>query len=202
MADWKKVTARSLGRIAGKYSALATVAGVVAIGGVAVLASLSDSVAAWAIGAAEVGILAAIAVSAAHITWSERRRIAQSALRISITAAAALAVAAGIGVVVVGASVAYRAADGAGVVQHNRQEVITASADWMPGETRTCTSFGHNAFAFLNCGGGRPRLMAVRFFGREQQPEYSLVFWKCTRNDDSFTCREAAGEKAATAQSN
>jgi len=35
----------------------------------------------------------------------------------------------------------------------------------------------------------------ITFYGRVEQPEYEWVQWRCTRNEDSFTCRQTGNSE-------
>jgi len=47
----------------------------------------------------------------------------------------------------------------------------------------------------VECDNGPGHLVKVTFWGRQEQPEYALVNWKCTRDADQFTCAEQGGAK-------
>ena len=110
---------------------------------------------------------------------------------------------------VIGYSV-YDSLDKKGLVSHEREATITAESNWFVGESKTCESdmrttrdmaedprsntqqFGY-ALAFLRCDGGPPHAVRIRFWGREVQPEYSAVQWRCTREEFGFTCVQISG---------
>ena len=101
---------------------------------------------------------------------------------------------------------AYLWADSNGYIPHREQAVITASGNWLTGESKECTSavldqkaasaVGKDsgyALAFVNCDDGSGHNIPVTFYGRAEQPEYKMVSWRCVRNDSSFTCYETGG---------
>jgi hypothetical protein len=90
-----------------------------------------------------------------------------------------------------------------GFDDHWAQVTITAQQNWFIGESKTCMnaplakadeehSAGY-ALTDLLCDDGPAHLMKVTFWGREQQPEYEQISWKCKRNADEFTCAELGG---------
>lgn len=46
------------------------------------------------------------------------------------------------------------------------------------------------AISQVNCDGGPEHSVKVTFFGRTEQSEYAWINWRCTRNEDSFTCKQ------------
>jgi hypothetical protein len=77
---------------------------------------------------------------------------------------------------------------------------------WLIGESKESVSYtvpaeyanirravGH-AVDLLHCDSGPNHQMKVTFWGRVNQPEYYSVTWKCTREQDAFTCYELSGQ--------
>ena len=97
----------------------------------------------------------------------------------------------------------YFFGDSAGLDSHTVESTITAQANWIVGESKFCTSvplfepYGGKqkgyAFDFVKCDDGPSHLVKVTFWGRQEQPEYALVNWKCTREADQFMCTEQGG---------
>jgi hypothetical protein len=88
--------------------------------------------------------------------------------------------------------------DSIGWASHDVETTITAEANWLVGEIKTCNSYiGQDGGAFdrIDCGKGSDRRMKITFYGRSKQPEYEIVTWKCTRTPNSFTCLELSGVK-------
>jgi hypothetical protein len=103
---------------------------------------------------------------------------------------------------------AYRWLDSYGVLSHRKEASLTASGDWFVGESKTCTSSPSNglngksadALSFLACDNGPQRQVSVEFWGRQDQPEYLVVRWKCTREESGFTCAEISGLREITVE--
>lgn len=85
---------------------------------------------------------------------------------------------------------------------HDAESTITAQANWILGESKYCTSLPEAAtdkheagyaFEFANCDEGPSHLVKITFWGREEQPEYVQVNWKCVRNADQLTCADQGG---------
>jgi hypothetical protein len=98
---------------------------------------------------------------------------------------------------------AYTGIDSAGWMQHRQDSVITAESNWFVGESKDCTSYpldektAHGmekptgyAISKISCDGGPEHSVKITFLGRTEQPDHSWVRWRCTRNQDSFTCKE------------
>ena len=93
--------------------------------------------------------------------------------------------------------------DDLGFKSHTAEVTITAQQNWFIGESKSCASAPlakadeHHRFGYaltdLLCDDGVGHLMKVTFWGREEQPEYAQVNWKCVRNADQFTCAEQGG---------
>lgn len=100
----------------------------------------------------------------------------------------------------------YDYIDSHGWVPHKKESIITAQDNWFVGERKDCASSPLDdqnarilkkpkgyAIQQINCDTGPERSVSVRFWGRTQQPEYDWVRWRCTRNQDSFTCKQTGG---------
>jgi hypothetical protein len=90
-------------------------------------------------------------------------------------------------------------------MEHREDSVITAQANWFVGESKECTSYPLDAktaqivnkpkgyaISQIKCDGGSEHSVKISFFGRTEQPEYDWITWRCTRNQDSFTCKQIA----------
>jgi uncharacterized lipoprotein YmbA len=109
----------------------------------------------------------------------------------------------------------YKDADGFGYMPHEAQTSIAVPSNWAVGELKTCESIplttdlsiqmhrpdGY-AFNVLDCVSPEQhavqmKVFDVRFYGREQQPEYRSVQWQCKRYDGSdkypFQCKQIGG---------
>jgi hypothetical protein len=90
--------------------------------------------------------------------------------------------------------------DRAGYRSHSVDTVITAQENWMPGESKSCTSIPlrreearqagkPNGYIFsrIACDDGPDHNVKVEFYGREAQPrlQYSS-FWTCVRKEVSI----------------
>jgi len=104
-------------------------------------------------------------------------------------------------------AVLYLGLDSVGWIPHHEDTTITAEASWFVGESKECVSIPLDAktaaaegkdagyaVTMLHCDSGPPRDVRVTFFGRVAQPEYDAVNWKCTREQDGFTCYELSGD--------
>jgi hypothetical protein len=95
--------------------------------------------------------------------------------------------------------------DDLGFNSHDAEVMVTAQQNWFVGESKQCASVpmpkadDHHRFGYaltdLQCDDGAPHLMKVTFWGREEQPAYDLVMWKCRRDEKEFTCKELSGVK-------
>jgi hypothetical protein len=105
--------------------------------------------------------------------------------------------------VVFGGAIGYNWLDSLGLIPHQEEGSITAQANWFVGESKTCTSLPLSAptegkgigyaLSYLRCDEGPVHQVRIRFLGREEQPEYLTVYWKCTRKDSGFECDELSG---------
>jgi len=96
-----------------------------------------------------------------------------------------------------------RSLDSAGLIPHRVQSSITAQADWMIGEIKSCQTFpldptsakqygNQVGYAFLNlqCDSGPTRNMRIEFWGASNQSVNTVAEWNCTRTAESFVCRQ------------
>jgi hypothetical protein len=86
-------------------------------------------------------------------------------------------------------------------VPHREDSIITAQANWFVGESKECMSYPvllqkGNAISLISCDGGPEHSVKVTFYGRVKQPEYRWINWRCTRNEDSFTCKQTGNSPA------
>ena len=106
----------------------------------------------------------------------------------------------------VAALAGYFGLDNYGWIPHNEDTKITAQANWFVGESKTCVSYpldartaqlmGKNvgyAMPQVSCDDGPEHQIRITFYGREEQPEYMAVSWRCTREANKFTCYELSG---------
>lgn len=98
----------------------------------------------------------------------------------------------------------YQKVDALGWIQHTGDSAITAQANWLVGESKDCYTYpipvnppkGEDigyALGQVNCDNGPLHDMKIRFYGRRAQPEYGVVYWKCTREESGFECDEQYG---------
>jgi len=94
-----------------------------------------------------------------------------------------------------------------GYVSHTVEAEISVDDNWMVGEKKDCHSeplhplyafarhkeFGYVA-DFFDCGNGAKHSMSVKLYGRINQPEHKIAYWRCTRNPESFTCRQTGAD--------
>jgi hypothetical protein len=97
----------------------------------------------------------------------------------------------------------YEWLDSIGWIPHQEDTVISARSDWLVGESKECWSapldsdiaalsgkeVGY-AMSSVSCDDGPEHKMKVTFYGLQVQTEYKVVSWRCTRNEDSFTCKQ------------
>jgi hypothetical protein len=96
-----------------------------------------------------------------------------------------------------------RSLDSAGLIPHRVQSSITAQADWMIGEIKSCQTFpldptsakqygNQVGYAFLNlqCDSGPTRNMRIEFWGASNQSGKTVAEWNCTRTVESFVCKQ------------
>jgi len=97
----------------------------------------------------------------------------------------------------------YHGLDSAGLIPHERESFVTAQSNWFVGESKPCSSSPFSAPAegektgyalySISCDDGPAHEVKVRFWGRKEQREYAIVYWKCIREDSGFTCDELSG---------
>jgi hypothetical protein len=98
----------------------------------------------------------------------------------------------------------YKVIDSKGMIPHEAEVSITAQGNWLVGESKTCATFPGNpsnpqtgdAISFVSCDEGPAHQIRVEFWGRKRQAEYSAVYWKCKKEDSSFTCAELSATTA------
>lgn len=97
--------------------------------------------------------------------------------------------------------------DSSGYVSHSVEASISAQQNWIVGETKPCFSvpLDKNTAKLLNksvgyvaetitCDDGPYHTIQVKLYGRTEQPKLKVVTWRCTRETDSFTCRQTGLE--------
>lgn len=93
--------------------------------------------------------------------------------------------------------------DATGYVSHTVESTITAQSNWMRGESKNCSSAPLNAdtavalgkppgyaFSLVHCDDGPEHSIPVTFWGAEDQSGRTVAFWTCTRESDSFVCKQ------------
>jgi hypothetical protein len=93
----------------------------------------------------------------------------------------------------------YAWLDSVGWMAHRQDSVITAESNWFVGESKNCTSYPLDqktaremskskefAISKISCDGGPEHSVPVTFYGRTEQPEYTWIMWRCTRNGEFF----------------
>jgi hypothetical protein len=101
-----------------------------------------------------------------------------------------------------------RGLDSAGLIPHRVQSSITAQADWMVGEIKTCQTFplgpmsakqygknGGYAFQNVQCDSGPTHNMRIEFWGASNQSVNTVAEWNCTRTAESFVCRQTGASE-------
>ena len=98
----------------------------------------------------------------------------------------------------------YQKIDALGWVRHSVDSTITAQTNWLIGESKGCYTYpilvdppkgekiGY-ALGQVNCDNGPLHDMKIAFYGRITQPEYGVIYWKCTRKESGFECYEQSG---------
>ena len=100
----------------------------------------------------------------------------------------------------------YGALDDSGWILHRVETTISARNDWLTGESKDCFSYplryrearplgkdSGYALADVFCDDGPDYKMTLTFYGREAQPEYQIIGWRCTKKDESFVCYQTQG---------
>jgi len=94
-----------------------------------------------------------------------------------------------------------------GYARHSVETSITVDENWIVGETKDCKSYplipvvakfvgnepGYAAASF-HCDEGPTHTVTVNLYGRLNQPEHTTAYWSCTRESESFTCRQTGTE--------
>ena len=108
----------------------------------------------------------------------------------------------------------YKRLDSFGWIPHQEETVITASSDWLVGESKECWSARNSDYADLankfhgatadqlakaidpstagdvlssvSCDDGPQHKMKVTFYGRRIQHDNKIVTWRCTREQPIF----------------
>ena len=97
----------------------------------------------------------------------------------------------------------YEALDDGGWIPHREETTITAQSNWFEGESKDCISNpleSQTALAMkkpegyaiskIACDRGPEHDLKITFYGKLEQPEHAWIGWRCTRNSDSFTCKQ------------
>jgi hypothetical protein len=98
----------------------------------------------------------------------------------------------------------YQWLDEQGYIAHTVDSTIVMKDNWLNGESRDCTSEplnfeaarylskpSNHSLSRITCDdGGSPHDIKIKFYGSEIQPDAKGVEWRCTRDDDGFTCKE------------
>jgi hypothetical protein len=92
-------------------------------------------------------------------------------------------------------------------IPHTVETSISAQSNWLVGEMKDCYSEPLDpASAFLlhrepgyvaesfNCDDGPKHTMTIKFYGRLNQPEHRIAYWRCTRKSEEFICRQTGAE--------
>ncbi len=101
----------------------------------------------------------------------------------------------------------YGCADSQNFVPHSVETLITAQPNWLVGEMKNCSSevldpdmarefgkeYGYVA-EFISCDDGPAHMIKVTFQAPLIQPGHRSIKWHCTRETDSFTCRQTGTE--------
>jgi len=95
-----------------------------------------------------------------------------------------------------------------GYVQHSVETSISMQDDWIIGETKECVSAaldfrtaqhlgeepGYVAPSIACDNKGTEHSVTVKLYRRLNQPEHFLVYWRCTRESESFICRQTGAD--------
>lgn len=101
----------------------------------------------------------------------------------------------------------YNWMDEAGYISHTVETTITAEPGWLVGESKTCVTNPLSAedarfyktkrgdvTHTVSCDNGPYHQIKVTFWGRTERTDERAkdngITWKCTKNSDSFTCRD------------
>jgi hypothetical protein len=94
-----------------------------------------------------------------------------------------------------------------GYSQHSVETWISVGDGWIGGETKACKSYplippkatyskkgrGYAVDSFY-CDDGAMHMVKTNLYGHLYQPEHRIAYWQCTRESESFTCRQTGGE--------
>jgi hypothetical protein len=105
----------------------------------------------------------------------------------------------------------YQGLDSFAWVPHRVDTVVTAQANWFVGESKNCSSYPLDSqtarslkepkgygVARIGCDDGPEHSVKVTFYGKLEQPEHRWLSWRCTRNQDSFTCKQTGDSAEIT----
>lgn len=94
-----------------------------------------------------------------------------------------------------------------GYSRHSVETWVSVGDDWIVGETKACKSYplipvaahyfreeSGNAVGSFLCDDGPKHKVKVTLYGRLNQPEHRTAYWDCTRNPETFTCRQTGAE--------
>jgi hypothetical protein len=97
----------------------------------------------------------------------------------------------------------YSSLDSRGWVPHSEDSVITAQESWLVGESKDCfsvpldwstASAEHKesgyALSSISCDNGPAHQIEIKFYGLQNQPNVGGVWWRCTRDQTGFTCKQ------------
>ena len=94
-----------------------------------------------------------------------------------------------------------------GYAHHSVDASISVQQNWLVGETKECNSVvldsslaqqlgkepGYVA-EWIKCDDGPKHTITVNLYGRLNQPEHRIAYWRCTREAEGFTCRQTGAE--------
>lgn len=94
-----------------------------------------------------------------------------------------------------------------GYSRHSVETAISVDENWIVGETKKCESYPHipqSATFFrkgigyaadsLNCDDGQMHIVKATLYGRLNQPEHVVAYWRCVRDSETFTCHQTGAE--------
>jgi len=103
----------------------------------------------------------------------------------------------------------YTWIDSIGWMSHRENSTITAKENWFVGETKACYSYPLDAeiartmnkpagsvVQDIYCDGGPEHRVEVTFWGQTEQPAVVWAAWNCTRQADSFACKQTGAAPA------
>jgi hypothetical protein len=102
----------------------------------------------------------------------------------------------------------YSWIDSTGWISHREDSLITAKENWFVGESKECRSVPASkgvggllgkpegyAYTMISCDNGPEHNVKITFWGKPEQPGYEVLNWRCTRESDSFTCKQLGAER-------